>query len=518
MIPDKLKLQELFAKLRRIEQHRSADAEKEIAEVYNSMLVKLYGVVGHYYINYGTDDVLTYSDLIRNDRYARFLEEIQKTTDLHFQRSAKTIDRLVKESYEEAYNGMKKAVANSVNDMDLADRLQGLTLTRPQVIRVAVQNPVSKLTLTKTFEKNRRQIIHRVKQNITVGLMNGDRMTTVAKRIQADVNFSYRKSILISRTETHRVIETGHDDSCNDMDKIISENSEYRMVKTWENMQDNSVRQQRDANHVAMEGQTVLQDEEFDLGGGVMTRCPGQSGVARHDCNCRCMALRDVMNEEEFLEKTGRKFPKNVDNPGGSGIIGVGNDNLALEYQRYGRNKDTLINKTYIESGEYRRKFDKLTDNSNVNKTLYDCAKKALKHRSGTAYEDMYWIDGNTGKIVASETTRNIERGIAYSANTKKVINSFNKKELVTVHTHPSSMPPSAADFNSYYKAGYKESFVACHDGKIFRYTANEEINERLYDMYIASYINEHYSEYEAQLLALEEIQKNYDFYFSEVI
>lgn len=28
-----------------------------------------------------------------------------------------------------------------------------------------------------------------------------------------------------------------------------------------------------------------------------------------------------------------------------------------------------------------------------VNKTLYDCAKTALKHRSGTVFEDMYWID-----------------------------------------------------------------------------------------------------------------------------
>ena len=53
---------------------------------------------------------------------------------------------------------------------------------------------------------------------------------------------------------------------------------------------------------------------------------------------------------------------------------------MALEYQRYGRNKNTLINKSYIDGGSYRKKYDKLTDNAEVNKALYDSAKAALKH------------------------------------------------------------------------------------------------------------------------------------------
>ena len=70
-----------------------------------------------------------------------------------------------------------------------------------------------------------------------------------------------------------------------------------------------------------------------------------------------------------------------------------------LEYQRYGRNKDTVINSTYINSGEYRRKFDKITKNDESNRILYSKAKEMLFHRSGTLFEDMYWIDGDTGEI-----------------------------------------------------------------------------------------------------------------------
>lgn len=73
---------------------------------------------------------------------------------------------------------------------------------------------------------------------------------------------------------------------------------------------------------------------------------------------------------------------------------------MALEYQRYDRNKDTLVSKYYIESGEYRRKFDKISDNKEVSRVLYAKAKEMLNHRSGTKIEDMYWIDGKTGEAV----------------------------------------------------------------------------------------------------------------------
>lgn len=49
---------------------------------------------------------------------------------------------------------------------------------------------------------------------------------------------------------------------------------------------------------------------------------------------------------------------------------------LSKEEQRYGRNKETLVNHSYIESGEYRRKFDNISDNAELNKLLYQLAKK----------------------------------------------------------------------------------------------------------------------------------------------
>ena len=85
------------------------------------------------------------------------------------------------------------------------------------------------------------------------------------------------------------------------------------------------------------------------------------------------------------------------------------NDRLEKEEQRYGRNKETAINHAYINSGEYRRKFDKITDNPDVNRALYYAAKQALIHRSGTRFEDMFWIDKTTGKVVGKILDSTIE-------------------------------------------------------------------------------------------------------------
>ena len=184
---------------------------------------------------------------------------------------------------------------------------------------------------------------------------------------------------------------------------------------------------------------------------------------------------------------------------------------MVLEYQRYGRNKNTLINKSYINSGEYRRKFDNISDNPKLNKTLYNKAKTALKHRNGTSYEDMYWIDTDSGKVVASEENSNIKQAIVYSDSVKKKVSSYENKKLVTIHTHPNSMPPSIADFNSCYKNNYEKCIVACHDGSVFVYSSNEYVDEVLYESYIKKYLSKGYNEYDAQFNALNELSKSHD-------
>lgn len=188
---------------------------------------------------------------------------------------------------------------------------------------------------------------------------------------------------------------------------------------------------------------------------------------------------------------------------------------LEDEQQRYGRNKDTVINHTYIDSGDYRKKFDRITDSPELNRLLYQLSKRMLKHRSGTRYEDMYWIDPINMTIIAEEIQCSREESVIYSESVIAKIKQYNS--LITLHSHPNSFPPSINDLNSNFFNHYDVGIVVCHDGKIFLYSSQQEINENYYLITVEEYLKIGYNEYEAQIEALKELQTKFDIIVEEV-
>jgi len=186
-----------------------------------------------------------------------------------------------------------------------------------------------------------------------------------------------------------------------------------------------------------------------------------------------------------------------------------------IERQRYGRNKDTTINHAYINSGDYRKKFDRISNDKELNRLVYRLAKRMLFHRSGTLLEDMYWVDIETKMIVASEVDQTKECQIKYSRVTIKSLKKH--EELLVIHTHPYSMPPSIRDFNSNLKNRYKISLVCCHDGKIYMYQSMRHVSEFLYKGTVAKYRKMGYDDFEAQICALKEYEQKGDIVFKEV-
>lgn len=158
------------------------------------------------------------------------------------------------------------------------------------------------------------------------------------------------------------------------------------------------------------------------------------------------------------------------------------------EEQRYGRNKDTIIDRVYISSGAYRKKFDEISSDRSLNRLFYNLAKEILYHRSGTKYEDMYWIDMSSLKIVYKITDSVVEEKILYTWHIKHIVRR--KKGLVTIHSHPSSFPPSIEDFNSAYANHYKFGIVCGHKGNLFIYSSEERVPLETY-YYLAEILQE---------------------------
>jgi hypothetical protein len=195
------------------------------------------------------------------------------------------------------------------------------------------------------------------------------------------------------------------------------------------------------------------------------------------------------------------------------------------EYSHKGIERTAQIDKTIIESNDFRRKFDNATNNHTVNKTLYLSAKEMLYDRSGTMYETMYWIDGDTGSVITKFdkmgrnkdlTGKNHELKVEYGRNILNKLRGYNN--IITIHNHPNSSAPSAGDFNSANKHGYRSGFVVTHNGRLFKYSSERVITDNLYQVYWLEFVEAGYGEIEAQIKAIEKISDTGDINFTEVI
>jgi hypothetical protein len=166
------------------------------------------------------------------------------------------------------------------------------------------------------------------------------------------------------------------------------------------------------------------------------------------------------------------------------------------EYSHKGIDRMTQIDRTVIDGNEFRRKFDKATDNPLVNRALYNAAKEVLYDRSGTLYESMYWIDGDTGKVITKfDSMGKIRRltgekhklKVEYGEAVIKKVSKF--ENIVTIHNHPNSTAPSTEDINSAFIHNYRVGFTVSHNGSVYKYTVDELIDTLLYEQYFGAYL-----------------------------
>lgn len=312
----------LLSQARRISEHREEGAEAEIRKAYRALLKDLKAFISDTYVKYAEDDKLTFGMLQKASYDARFLKEIEERIGVASRRAAKELHALVEETYKHAYESMVDGVMKQGVDKLDETFAEAVAIT-PDQIKNVVSNPIMEVAL----EKNHRDIIYDIKRCVAVGLMNGDRYTTVAREITNILNMdkgAYKRACMIARTETHRVREAGNHDAAVRVDDALQKGTTgMRMTKTWITMKDEAVRPQirrrgkggstkkmgKGANHMVLHGQCVLETEDFDLKDGNTAPAPGLSGVAGHDINCRCFAKRVMMTDEEFFEKTGKHFP-----------------------------------------------------------------------------------------------------------------------------------------------------------------------------------------------------------------
>ncbi len=131
------------------------------------------------------------------------------------------------------------------------------------------------------------------------------------------------------------------------------------------------------------------------------------------------------------------------------------------------------VREAYVTSPEYVERYNGITGDPSVDRSIGEVAQKMLLHRSGTNYEDLALIDARTGEVLYTIRDSAVLHGVKYDDGILKALERAKSegRPLISVHNHPNNLPPSLDDGVSALIRGYRSGVVACHDGNIYSFT-----------------------------------------------
>ncbi|MCM1023263.1 MAG: phage head morphogenesis protein [Prevotella sp.] len=417
--------------------------------------------------------MLTVAQLQRSAKLAWFLNEIDKNCNEYLPDVSSEIQKLINTVYEECYIGMVEAV-NQAHDLSALR-------VRPEVMKSAIANNIEKLTLPALLEKNRKEIVYEIKQTVSIGLMNGERYETMSRKLVDRLDFSYGKANNVVRTETHRNIEAGLMDGAAETQKALL-GSGLVHTAIWRTMEDERVRPQRryhtktgwktktagKANHMKMEGVAIIVGDKFKLEPNVYAPCPGMSGTARNDCNCRCFLEYDLLTLDEWAALPNKQenflSAKSLDKSGESGIIGVRSDKVTIsaieqpiEQQHTGKgNPNAILTFDAPLNSRQQKLLEQLSE--------FD--SKIIVPKKSVNMADLSALTAKTGDEFAM-FTKGGERLIIRGNNVMVNIGKEDAQELAeqgykwSGHTHP------GVDENCLLPSGGDKGILQCFNQEI---------------------------------------------------
>jgi len=248
---------------------------KELKNAYRDSLYDVKKELEKYYKQFSKKGVLTLADMQKYDRLRKMQRDLDAAILELSRTQSKEVQALLSEVYSEGYNRMGW----------LAEQATGINLRWYQLpkdyIKKAIQNPVSGLTLNEILEKNRQEILWRIRQEVTQGLIKGESYFDTAERLKEALEGNYAKAQRIVWTESHRCKEEAQLEA---MQKMQEKGVEAKRM--WVATLDDRTRD----THRELDGQMEDKDGYFHIR-GLKAQAPGMFGVASEDINCRCTTI-----------------------------------------------------------------------------------------------------------------------------------------------------------------------------------------------------------------------------------
>ena len=164
-----------------------------------------------------------------------------------------------------------------------------------------------------------------------------------------------------------------------------------------------------------------------------------------------------------------------------------------------------VVDKNYINSESYRKKFDAISKDKALNSAIYKYCKAAVTHQSGSYKEDLtiLRLDGS----LVGQTVGKVNNETHYNKKLTDAVTGAKPYTLVSIHNHGTNLPPSGADFGSSGYHRYAFGIVACNNGDVYAYSSKKAkaFTTDGIDKRVDKYRKRGYYIYEAYEMALNE-------------
>lgn len=218
----------------------------------------------------------------------------------------------------------------------------------------------------------------------------------------------------------------------------------------------------------------ALKDKHFP----VAKMMPGENAPPMHpNCRCSVAAYSDRAEYEAWLDY--------LESGGTTEEWEAMKQRAAEREKQYGvmyGEAAKAVNWDFINSAEYRKQFDNITDSPEANKAIYEVAKTILKHRDDTEYEDIYLLDMDGG-IISAVTNSTSKMGVNYTDEFIAALENCKQHGIKTIaiHNHPEGTPPSADDFKKAYENEYFVGVAVGNNGQVYVYRNTDvELSEKM--------------------------------------
>ena len=254
-------------------------AERQVLAAYSQSLRAIRSEMSDIYSKYAIGEQLTFSEMAKYDRNEKMFKSIQNEINRMTRGNAATTRQMAGNIYEQSYYRAGFALEKGTQAK------LSYTMLPAEQIKASVQNPISGLRLNDRISRNRQQLIIRVREQITQGMVQGEGYVTMTSRIKDVYDRDATSAMRILRTEGHRNQQMGTVDSIEH-----AENLGVKTLRVWDAAIDGRTRE----DHAQMDGEKVKKGELFTLPDGSTAEAPGLSGVAEQDINCRCSVRVEV--------------------------------------------------------------------------------------------------------------------------------------------------------------------------------------------------------------------------------